>query len=526
MLSSSLAYQADALYRPGLFMLGNLRAKEAPRQVRYEILRALSRPNGLYDDVSKFLRSEGDYHPDMKALAQPTPAVIQFYGAKLLGGDPLEIKTENQRIVPFLEKFHTWSNLDANRPMLGRQIAMLGDQFYKVVRKLKSDGTMKSVYFEIMDPAEVRDFDVDERGHVVWIRIEVKQSRRAPNGTMEKFIYIEVWSKAEGNFRSWEWSERQQAMVSLLPPDDVTKLGTPKDEILLADMGIDFVPVVHVPFEKNDDEKWGTAAVWNQLDKLTELDLVVTELHSKMFGYGIPDLLLESQGSDGTGNPRIPPDMAEIRNINGKDALVIGREKVWSLPGGWTLKYLIADLDWEHARGIVTDHYTRLERSMPELLYGRLGEVGGDLSGRAIRYMMLPALDRVNEVTSSMFRGLAQAGMMALTIGAYGELWSLDDLGGDFDEGALEHTFEDRDPLPMSEDERQQAELLQAQSFKAWRDAGLPVNVALQRAGYEGDELKAIMASMEAEAAQALELAQADREPADDQPPVDGEVAA
>lgn len=489
--------QADTIYRPGLYLLSKLKLTEAPARDRYAILRALAHPNGMYEDVASLLRQEGEWQPDIKPLAQPTSTVVRFYGAKVLGGPPLELETENDAIRAPLEQFHRWSNLDALRPMLGRQVAMLGDAFYKVVRKIGSNGQPSAVYLEVLDPANVRDFDIDNRGHVIWIRIEVSQCRRQPDGTLERYTYIEIWSKEDGTFRSWEWDGRRGGLA-LMSPEDINQLGPPKEEIPLAAMGIDFVPVVHVPFERQDDERWGKAAVWDQVEKLVELDLLVTELHRKMFGYGVPDLLLESPGLDPNGNPRVPPDLEEIQSVNGKDALVIGREKIYSLPGGWTLRYLVANLDWANARQLVLDHYQRLERERPELLYGRLAELPNDASGRAIRYMMMPAIDLVNEVYGNLSRGLVQAGMMALTIGASSGLFG--ELGGTFDSGSFEHRFADRDPLPVSDLEEAQAELARAQAFGGWRTAGLPVVEALSRSGYQGDDLETVAQAMVAEA--------------------------
>lgn len=486
MWSHSQHAQADAIYRPGLYLLGRLKLAEAPARDRFEILRSLAHPLGAYDDVLTRLQAEGEWAPQIKPLAQPAPTIIRFYGAKLLGGPPLEIVTENDAIKDPLDRFHRWSNLDALRPMLGRQIAMLGDAFYKVVRKLGADGKAKSVYLEVLDPATVRDFDVDERGYVIWIRIEVQRVRRKEDGTLEDYTYIEVWDKALGTFRSWEWDRRRGGLTSVAS-DDLSRLGPPQEEVALAQMGIDFVPVVHVPFERQDDDRWGKAAVWDQIQKLVELDLLVTELHRKMFGYGVPDLLLHSPGLDPNGNPRIAPDMQEIQDHNGKDTLVIGREKVYSLPGGWDLKYLIADLDWAEARNLVLDHYQRLERERPELLYGRVAELEGGLSGRAIRYMMLPAIDLVQEVYGNLSRGLGQAGMMALTIGQHAGLFG--DLGGTFDSGAFEHDFEARDPFPLSGEEEAAADLQRAQGAKTWVDVGMPLGEVLTRSGgYTEDE--------------------------------------
>ncbi len=491
-LQTSLAVDSQQ-YQAERYLLGKRALRLATPAERYAMLRVLARPNGLYTDLQRALRDDGEWQVAMKPLAQPTPTVIRFYGAKLLGGPPLELQVENQRIEEPLSKFYEWSNLDAQRALMGRQLAMLGDAFYKVVLKRDTAGNAKSVYFEVLDPATVRDFDVDERGFVTWIRIEIPRQERQPDGTLSNFVHVEVWSKPDGTYRRWNYDQRRGS-IGLLAPDNLDQLGTPDEEIPLAQMGIDFVPVVHVPFDRQDDDKYGMAAVWDQIEKLVELDLLVTELHSKMFGYGRPDLVLHSPGDNPQGNPKPPPDLEEIQSVNGKDALVIGREKVYSLPGGWDLKYLVADLDWTNARQLALDHYQRLERALPELLYGRLIELGGDISGRALRMMMIPAIDRVLEVRANIEHGLERAGMMALTIGAFAGLFK--NLGGDFDSGAFEHSFVERDVLPLSDLEEAEAEQMRAQAFTTATGSTVPVSMALERVYGMTEEQQTAMLEM------------------------------
>jgi hypothetical protein len=104
---------------------------------------------------------------------------------------------------------------------------------------------------------------------------------------------------------------------------------------------------------------------------------------------------------------------------------------------------------------------------------------------------MLPASDMVAEVYGNLARGLAQAGMMALTIGQFAGLFR--DLGGNFDSGAFEHTFKDRDPFPLSDEEEAAADLQRAQSFQTWTGAGLPMGEALQRVGYTEDQAEELV---------------------------------
>jgi len=118
-----------------------------------------------------------------------------------------------------------------------------------------------------------------------------------------------------------------------------------------------------------------------------------------------------------------------------------------------------------------------LEKDMPELAYYRLREMG-ELSGVAVRFLLSDTIDRALEVRGNAEAALVRADEMALTIGERAELWRV----GNYEAGALEHTFAKRDIFPLSGKEV-------ADTMLTYTQAGVPTPLAAKRAGWNDEEV-------------------------------------
>jgi hypothetical protein len=171
------------------------------------------------------------------------------------------------------------------------------------------------------------------------------------------------------------------------------------------------------------------------------------------------------------------------------------------LPGGAHLEHTVPPIAYDAALNIQQDHDAHLEHLIPALAYSRISEMSGqDLSGRAIRFKLTPAVEQVVQFRGHLLAGLEQADEIALTLGMVNGIFR----GlGTFEAGDFEHGFAERDVLPAGSYEEAQTEALQAQAFGAWTTAGLPLAEALQRSGYSEQEAIDIvdMAATAAEAA-------------------------
>jgi hypothetical protein len=173
---------------------------------------------------------------------------------------------------------------------------------------------------------------------------------------------------------------------------------------------------------------------------------------------------------------------------NTDGTVTIGKRSFWRLPGNQRLEYAIPPINYDAALAILKDHDEHLERLLPALAYARISELSGaDLSGRAIRFKLTPAIDQVKEVRANMLEGLRQADEMALTLGQVIGVFA--DLGGSFDSGAFEHGFQDDEVIAISDLEEAQAQQQQAAAMQAEQAAGLPLGEILRRAGYQEEKI-------------------------------------
>ncbi len=475
-------------YDASLRLIGKRQLEESPAALKYELLEALYSDNNLYDTVAQSLVSQGIWLQSLKPLANPTFEVVEFYAGHLMSDLDLaqHLQPESDEILEPLQDIWRWSNWDAAKIRLSRQCPMLGDAF--ILAHWPQDS--KQVRIELIDPATVTSFDTDSRGYVTWIRIDVPHARseqRGSNGSVDDFHHVEVYDKWAQTYRRWEIDPNRMALIDT----DLDKLGAPIEMITFEQLGVDFVPIVHIPFRDVGADR-GQAAVWPSISKLVELDTIVTALHENYFAYDRPTWAIESMGMDSSGRMRPPPtDAIATTNASGARTISIGKDKLWELPAGWTLKSTVPDIQFAAGITMIDKYWGTLERRMPELLYSRIAELGGgNLSGKAVRFMLSGAIKRAEEARFNLEQGLVRAHMMALTIGKNTGVFSLN---GTFDDDSFRHTFKPRAIISDGELERAQTDLAEAQGAQAWQTAGLPLSEILKRKGYTDEQISDIL---------------------------------
>lgn len=473
---------------------------ELPPAAMYAVLRLFYLSNGLYDDLAHANVTVGRSTPQVKAIRNPVPAVVNAWQAKLWP-EPLTIQAENAAIIEPIETVWRWSNWRAKRPMVAGWTGLFGESWLKV----QASQELGRVWFEYLEPRYVTAYEEDARGFVQYVRVDIPKT----DDDGKAITHTEVWSAAEQAYRRWE-TEGDAAARKL------KDLGSPVEEIQFSTFGIDFVPFVRIPFMDVGEDR-AIGAVQLALESVAEADLSATNLHAMVYQDAEGAWVVEANGTDPHGRP-IPPmriaaaeptfDAQGRQTSNGTgvqddNSVTVGKRSFWRLPGGYTMKSIVPEIDYAGALAILQDHDTVLERLMPALAYSRLAEVGGpELSGRAIRYKLTAFIDQVTGVRATALEKLAQADAMALTLGKVNGIGEFEGVG-DFDAGDFEHGFEDRDVIPLSDLEEAEAESMRAQGYQTWRNAGLPDVEALQRAGYTKTEAARIvrLAATEAEAA-------------------------
>lgn len=440
-----------------------------PAAELYTVLRALYDANGLFDELSRLRYQQEGWAPALKGLYNPTFSVVEFYAHRTLRGE-LVVKTDNPKIVDPLAQIARWSNLDNFKTLFSRCTARDGDGFFQVVRP----ADRPRVYYQMLDAAHVVDFDEDNRGNVTWLRLEKIAADRNADGQLESYRHIEVWSKADGTYRRWRIQERGGLYAV---NGELGRLPTPEAVIPLADMGINFVPIVHAKHTDLGDPR-GRAAVMPAFDLILECCLLATRLHQLAFRHADVTQAIHSPGRDPTGRPTAPPKITGPKDEEG--VVRMGGAGFLKLPPGWQLAQLVPDLPYAELLAILVDQITRVEELLPEAVaFKKLREMG-EVSGRAARLLLGDTGDRVEDATSGAEAVIVRGGAMGLTIGQAARIPGFEDLG-DFDAGDFHHSFQPRDVFPVSESEDAASELAKAQAFQTLITAGFPKGEALRR---------------------------------------------
>lgn len=450
-------------------------AKEQPAEM-YRFLKSL-----YYND-----RAERQAGQDglVLGLRNPTKALVEFYVDTMWPGTlpdalPIEVDEENPHPDLLTEAIHQiweWSNWEHRKQVYARSAAMLGDSLIKVATRTNSQGHVDSVYLELIDAEHLTDLDVDERDYLTFLRLDIPRQRRR-EGRTETYIHTEVWDKGSNTYRVWEHQH---------PGRDLDQLGPPTMEEEITSFGFDFIPFVHSKFIDVGDKR-GIAAVTTGLVKAHELSRMASRLHQIMFRHGEPDTVLYSDILDDDGNPISPP-LIDDRGST-EDA---GGAKLYRLPSGWKLQSLIANLPYMAHLEVLNAMWEHLEQTeFPELLYGKIGALSGSdaRSGRAIRYMLTPALARAQAARANAEAALVRAHQMALTIGKINGLPGFTELL-DYETGALNHWFAERDIIPISEDEQAGIDKVKAETAVLHMSVGYPEDRILTDLGMTDQEVE------------------------------------
>jgi hypothetical protein len=445
-----------------------------PREL-YKLLDAYYLNNGLYDYLSQALYENSIWKEALKPLRNPAYRVVEFYVAHLWPGmlpQALPIRADNAAIVEPIQRVWMWSNWSANKQVAAREMAKFGDLFMKVVQG------QGQVYFQLIDPQYVTDFDVDHRGFVIYIRVDIPQQRR-DGDEVEDFMHTEVWDKEDQSFKVWEHEQGVGASLN--------RLGDPEREAEFDEFGIDFVPFVHAKFKDIGEER-GAGAFVIQLDKIDEANRKATRLAQMIFRYNKPLWALRANAMDSTGRPLPAPRISgDSGDGTSGDTIELGDDRLMRLPGNSELQGLVPPIDYDAHIQALKDDLLELEQDLPELTYYRLRDTG-NLSGRALQLLLAPAIAKVIEARGNIEPALARADAMALTMAAQAGLEGFKGIGS-FEAGDFEHSFEERETLPLPDFERAEQGEIEVRM-------GIPLRTVLRRQGWGEAELEQLDADL------------------------------
>lgn len=466
--------------RTSLLSLGGDGRVQTPQEW-YRIFQLYYQNNGLYDLLANYLRVNGLWMQGMKPLRNPAHRAVEFHVAHLWPGAlpqamPLVIKNKGKApaITAAIQQIWEWSNWGTEKQLTARNYANLGDLFIKVPTYRGADGEVSQVFLQVLDADNVIDFQKDARGFLIFMRIDTTQMRRTENGS-EPITRTEVWDKRSGTYMIFEHTKGKGTAIKDLGEPTISKN-------ILGAFGFDFLPIVHAKFADVGRDR-GDNCYAHALDKIDEANMAATRLHQILFRYNKPTTVVMANSVDTSGRP-LPAPTVEDRdgNESTSDALKIGDEDLWELPGYSDLKHLVPDLKYADALAILNAQMAELEGDMPEILYYQLKDKG-EMSGRALQTLLAGAVDRARDARGNAETALISAQKMALTIGQLRNLPGFEaNTIGTFDAGDFTHSFQERDVIPLSKKER-------AEIVKALVDSTASLDFAMKQAGFTEEEI-------------------------------------
>lgn len=429
------------------------RNSQSPQQ-RMEMLDLYYSCNDLYENEAQMAYWRNEWLEAIKPLRTPVHRSVDFYAAKLCQGSPnVQVSSKNQATMDAVDAILKNSNFMGQKSGMLRKNALYGNTF------LKSVFNGEKVYFTKLDAKNVTDFEEDERGYLKWIRIDVKM----PDGQW----YTEYWTM-DGSGYVAIYNHR------FTKDTPVDQLGIPTETHFLEEYGIDYIPIIHAKFVDADD-KWGKSCVDHVIVKIDELNREVTNLVELMFQNKAYWAVTTGVDKDGISIPT-----PEWENLSDDDAFKMGLSKtaILKFPGA-DAKLSIPDFSWNEFLAITKDAIEDIERDLPELRYYNLRE--SDLSGVAIKTMLAGAIDKANEAQDNFVEALIKSIKICLSMGKFFGLFPSSI--GNYDAGDFDMEIEFEEIIPAASNQ-EQANVLQTLT-----SAGIPLPVAMRKAGFSEDEI-------------------------------------
>lgn len=461
--------------------------------------------NSLYEELKQGLYEEGIRSEGLRSLRNPAQRIVEFYAAKVWPGAlpaALPVQAKSDDVKDAIERIWAWSNWSSRKQVVVRWAGIMGEAFIKVAQRAPNPltGSEGRVYLEAINPVNVTEFATDERGFLVYIRIDSQYQAKRGKQTVW-LTHTEIWSKAANVFRSWE---HDQGLGM-----DLERLGPADRDHQISDFGIDFIPIAYAPLRDIGEDR-GVGAFTLALDKIDEVNRLATSLHQKLFRYGGVDWVITANAQDKDGRP-IPPPLVQGVTPNGtgtnqNQIIRIGSDQVWRMPGMSRIEPMTPNVNYQAALDILNAQLRDLEADCPEMAYDRVVDLPGEASGRALRLRLDAAISRLLEARGNLEGCLSRANMMALTLAAKAGLTGFGDLG-DFESGDFDHSFAPRDVIASHDLEDANARKARAEAAAAEIAVGVNKAVAIQNMGYSEEQAEEWAEESDAAAAERAEMA-------------------
>lgn len=424
-----------------------------------------------------------------KTLRTPIHRVVEFYATTMLVGTARQsfpFGEIEDKLRAAILNFWEMSNLSVRKQVLKRWLGIYGRCWGKVNAGAKED---PRVWAQFIQPEHVSDFDYDDRGHVVYIRLDIpyEDKEKKAAGQNYKMICTEVWrkggidkngKKTEGYFRKWyreaDATENTILSEASMPTDPARNLrlsieGTGAS----GSLGFDFVPFVDI--KAQDTGRRFPAPIFNHaLPLVDESNSMATRYHDLLFRFNKPYKAIQGIGNDHLGRPQNAPSLQHeqarvafggelatlLASQTTSDDLTLGGDIVLGLPGNTTAVDLTPGLDYRAMREAILLMADEMEQELPELLYFKTLDKA-EISGRALRLIMAGAIDRTYEMRGNIETGVMDLNKMGLSIAQIKNIEGFRESQiGKYDpakpDESFKHQFLERDILSLSDLENEE----------------------------------------------------------------------
>jgi hypothetical protein len=469
------------LYRIGVDMTEET-IDPPPLQQHFSALKAYYDEDNLYSRIRQRLDQSDEAQEFFNILNLRSPAfeAVEFHVGHWFPGTlpealPIDEASKlNKKGRDAITKVWEASNFNSKKQVFARTVCWSGNGFMRVSQR-DTDGMP---YFQVMEPQYVRDFRVDERGFVTYLRYAYPVSRGEGKNKVKRYK-TEVWDKRTETLRIYEDHK---------PIDDATDYEGRVRIITFKSMGVDFIPIVWSPFMEASPGM-GMGVFEPHLDRIDNLNRAATRLDDMLFRYNRSVWGLESAGLTADNVEMPPPEVAGsyataytnlsedertergfggvVRHPDG--TLTLGNDPFMKMPMGWTLKSLVPAVDYQGAINIIDAHMEVLKRDMPELRYNDAIESQARDSAKVLQLQLAGAIDRANEGRANAEAAIIRACQIAITIGQKGagrsrEVREMFSGLPTFESGGLDFTFKPRPVVVPTPTDEAQEEVAQAQA--------------------------------------------------------------
>ncbi len=331
------------------------------------------------------------YQNDKNSLIRnPVYRAVEFYVNQVLDPNRITLTSDNEDFIKFCKDTLQTSNFSQNNPKYLRELALFGNLFLKVVK------TNGKVYFISIPQENITNLEEDSRGYITEIEFFVTNA--------DNTYSIERWSKSE-QFAYFYYSR-------VTPKSDEN----PDTFLQLSQIGIDFIPIVHIKF-KETDTLYASGCVSSVIPKIIEANKLAARLHELQFKHNAPiwKRISNTLTRDGSKNAKV---------------IKFSDETIINLAEGEDFTPTTPSVNYADALAILQAMEQEVEKDLPELRYFEISDTAA--SGKAIKLLFRAAIDKAKEVRINYLYGLTRILQICATIAQF---TGLSDYLGEYPDG-------------------------------------------------------------------------------------------